>query len=74
MMLRTDVFTLLLTNLNDAEALYTEIDEKLAAWKQLIHSVRLSGHGEDETRFAEIFGTKPATVLVRPDGLCGVRG
>ena len=73
-LLHTDVFTLLFTNLDDAEKLHAEAHEKLAAWKGLIHSARLSGPGQDKAAFTEVFGTHPAIVLVRPDGYAAFVG
>ena len=73
-LLRTDVFTLLLTNMVDADAIHAEVREKLAHWKDLIHSARLEAQLGDEASFAQVFGAKPALVLVRPRWVCGLRG
>ena len=73
-LLRTDRFTLLLVKPNDAEALHADVHDMLAGWKDLLHSVRLTPQSGQEKEFERVFGSKPATVLVRPDGYAAFVG
>jgi 2-polyprenyl-6-methoxyphenol hydroxylase-like FAD-dependent oxidoreductase len=72
--LRTDMLTLLFANLDDADLLHAEVREKLAAWKEIIRSVRIAPLADEVASFEDLFGKKPAIVLVRPDGYAAFVG
>ena len=71
--LRTDKFTLLFASFDDAEE-HGELYGKLDAWKELIYPAQIAAQAGHEEGFRELFGTKPAIVLVRPDGYAAFVG
>jgi 2-polyprenyl-6-methoxyphenol hydroxylase-like FAD-dependent oxidoreductase len=73
-LLRTDVLTLLVVGIDDAETLYTRVRNKLDHWNELVVLVRIRPNVDQQKSFVESFGSKSSVVLVRPDGYVGFIG
>jgi 2-polyprenyl-6-methoxyphenol hydroxylase-like FAD-dependent oxidoreductase len=73
-LLNTDRFTLLFTNLNDAETTHHSVQSSLSPWKGLLKIYSIAPSANAEQPFTSIFGPKPALILVRPDGYAAFTG
>jgi len=73
-LLNTDRFTLLFANLNDAEATHHSVQSSLSPWKGLLETYSIAPSANAEQPFKSTFGSKPALILVRPDGYAAFTG
>jgi 2-polyprenyl-6-methoxyphenol hydroxylase-like FAD-dependent oxidoreductase len=73
-LLNTDRFTLLFANLNDAETTHHSVQSSLSPWKGLLEIYSIAPSANAEQPFTSIFGSKPALILVRPDGYAAFTG
>ena len=73
-LLNPSQFTLLLVSISDA-ALHTQISEKLAPWHESIKTIQIEppNSESEHKRFQDHLGSKPALVLIRPDGYIAFR-
>jgi 2-polyprenyl-6-methoxyphenol hydroxylase-like FAD-dependent oxidoreductase len=73
-LLNTDRFTLLFANLNNGEATHHFVQSSFSPWKELLETYSIAPSANAEQTFKSIFGSKPAVILVRPDGYAAFTG
>ena len=69
-------FTLFFVGISDAPTLHAQISEKLALWHDLIEGIQIEppNSEQEHKRFQDHLGSKPALLLIRPDGYIAFRG
>ncbi|MDF5722040.1 MAG: FAD-dependent monooxygenase [Rhizonema sp. PD37] len=67
-------FTLFLVGISDA-SIHAQISEQLAPWHELIEGIQIEAPNSEleYKRFQDYLGSKPAMLLIRPDGYIGFR-
>ena len=73
-LLSTDKFTLVFTNLKNAEATHQAVRSVLSPWKELLQTCSIAPSPRAEKQFKSILGAEPSLILVRPDGYAAFIG
>ena len=73
-LLSPDQFTLLFTNLKNADVTHHAVQESLGPWKRLFQTSSVVPAAAGKEAFESLFGATPSLVLVRPDGYVAFHG